>query len=153
MRISSRQIPPWTGSLPFNKFLRNCGNMPKLYRGYMLCKTCDGVPKDNLWAVLLEYDVRSQLLTTTKKWYEQSEVCVCVNDMKTKPFSVSVGLRQSCVLSLFLFIIYMDKIERDSSFSSGVTMESVMFGACCLQIALHSETFFALHFFQALIIF
>ena len=45
--------------------------------------------------------------------------------MKTKLFSVSVGLRQGCVLFPLLFIIYMDKIDKDSSFSSGVT-----FGEC-----------------------
>ena len=41
--------------------------------------------------------------------------------MKTKPINVSVGLRQSCVLSSFMFIIYMDKIDRNSSSSSDVT--------------------------------
>ena len=34
----------------------------------------------------------------------KSEVCVYVNGMNTKPFSVSVGLQQGCVLSL-LFIV------------------------------------------------
>ena len=82
-----------------------------------LGKAYDGVPKDKLWAVLLEYDVRGQL--------KQSKACVRVNGMKTKPFNVSVGLRQGYVLSPLLFIIYMDKIDKDSSSSSGVT-----FGEC-----------------------
>ena len=43
--------------------------------------------------------------------------------MKTKPFSASVGLRrQGCVLSPLLFIIYVDKIDRDCCCSSGVTI-------------------------------
>ena len=41
--------------------------------------------------------------------------------MKTKPFKVSVRLRQGCVLFSFLFIRFMDKIDRNSSSSSGVT--------------------------------
>ena len=45
--------------------------------------------------------------------------------MKTKPFNVSVGLRQGCVLSPLLFIIYIDKIDNDSSSTIGVT-----FGEC-----------------------
>ena len=45
--------------------------------------------------------------------------------MKTKPFTVNVVLRQDCVLSLPLFILYMDKIDRESSSSSGIT-----FGQC-----------------------
>ena len=55
-------------------------------------KAYDSVPRDKLWAVLLEYDVRGQLLAAIKSLYKQSEVCVRVNGMKTKPFSVSVGL-------------------------------------------------------------
>ena len=45
--------------------------------------------------------------------------------MKTESFNVSVGLRQGFVVSPFPFIIYMDKIDRDSSSSSGFT-----FGEC-----------------------
>ena len=50
------------------------------------------------WAVLLEYDARGQLLAAIKLLYKQSEVYVCVNGMKAKSFSVSVGLQQGCVL-------------------------------------------------------
>ena len=57
--------------------------------------------------------------------YKQSEVCVCVNGLKTKPFSVSVGLRQDCVLFPLLFLTYTNKVDKDSSSSSGVT-----FGKC-----------------------
>ena len=85
----------------------------------------DRVPRDKLWAVLLEYDVRNQLLAAIKSLYKRLEVCVCVNGMKIKLFSVSVGLRQRCIFSPLLFIICMDKINRNSSSSSGVT-----FGKC-----------------------
>ena len=86
-------------------------------------KAYERVPRNKLWAVLLEYDVKVQLLAAIKLLYKQSEVCVRVNGMKTKPFSVSVGLGQGCVLSPLLFITYMDKIDRDSSSSSGFTFE------------------------------
>ena len=86
-------------------------------------KAYNRVPRDKLWAALLEYDVRGQQLAAIKLLYKKSKVCVRVNGMKIKPFSVSVGLRQGCVLSLFLFIIglYMDKIDRGSSSSNGIT--------------------------------
>ena len=59
--------------------------------------------------------------------------CQC-NGMKTKPFSVCFGLRQGCVLFPFLFIIYIDKIDRDSSSSSGVT-----FGECNVRRLLFAD--------------
>ena len=86
-------------------------------------KAHDHVPLDKLWAVLPEYDVRSQVLAAVKPLYKLSEVCVRANGMKTKIFSVSVGLQQSCVFSPLLFIIYiyMDKTDRDSFFSTSIT--------------------------------
>ena len=75
--------------------------------------------------MLLKYDMRGQLLAAIKLLYKQSEVCICVNDMKTKLFSVTVGLQQGYVLSPLLFIIFVDKIDKDTSSSSGIT-----FGEC-----------------------
>ena len=45
--------------------------------------------------------------------------------MKTKSLSVTLGLLQGCVLSFFLFIISINKIDKDNSSNSGVT-----FGEC-----------------------
>ena len=84
-------------------------------------KAYDRVPIDKLWAVPLEYNVRGQLVAAIKSLYKQSQVCVCVNGMKIKPFNVCVELRQGYVLSPLLFIIYMNKIDKDSSSSSAVT--------------------------------
>ena len=80
-----------------------------------LKKAYDRVPRDKL-AVLLEYDVRGQLLAAMKLLCKQSEVCLRVNGMKTKPFNVSVGLRQGCVLSPLLFIIYIYVQDRQRQF-------------------------------------
>ena len=54
-------------------------------------KAHDCVPRNKLWAVLPESDVRDQLLAAIKSLYKQSEVCVHVNGIKTKPFSVNDG--------------------------------------------------------------
>ena len=72
--------------------------------------------------VLLKYDLRDQLLTAIKSLYKQSEVYVRAKGMKAKLFSVRVGLQEGCILSPLLFIICMDKINRNISFSSGVTL-------------------------------
>ena len=94
------------------------------------------VPRKKLRAVLLEYDVRGQLLADIKSLYKQSEFCMRVNGIKTKSFSVNVGLRQGCVLSSLLFIIYMDKLDQDSFPVVESPFRSVMFGVCCLQMTL-----------------
>ena len=59
-----------------------------------LKKAHDRIPRDKLWTVLSQYGIGGQLLTTIKSLYMHSEVCVRVYSATTKPFRVSVGLRQ-----------------------------------------------------------
>ena len=99
-------------------------------------KAYDRVPRDKLWVLLLEYNLRGQLLAAIKLLYKQSEACVRVNGLKTKPFNISVGLRQGCVLSPLLFFTYMEKIDKAISPVVASHLGRVMFVACCLQITL-----------------
>ena len=72
-------------------FEKSCKYPKEVYTCFVnLAKAYDHVPRDNLWAVLLEYDVKDQLLAAIKLFYKHSEVCVRVNNMKTKPFNASV---------------------------------------------------------------
>ena len=59
-----------------------------------------------------EYGVDGQLLRAIKSFYCRPEVCVRVNGKQSKPFHVGVGLRQGCVLSPLLFIVYMNWIDK-----------------------------------------
>ena len=77
-------------------------------------KAYDRVPRDKLWKVLQEYGVDGQLLRAIKSFYCRPEVCVRVNGKQSKPFHVGVGLRQGCVLSPLLFIVYMNWIDKCS---------------------------------------
>ena len=73
---------------------------------------CSG---DKLWRVLQEYGIDRHLLMNIKSLYSQPEVCVRKNRKQSKSFHLVVGLRQGCVLSPLLFIIYlnwMDKLSR-----------------------------------------
>ena len=78
----------------------------------------DRVPRDKLRfcknKVLQEYGVSGQLLRAIKSFYCRPEVCVRVNGKQSKPFHVGVGLRQGCVLSPLLFIVYINWIEKFS---------------------------------------
>jgi len=66
-------------------------------------KAFDRVPREKFWGVLREYGIDGRLLLAVKSLYSCSEVCVRVG--KSPPFTVGVGLRQGCVLSL-LFSSY-----------------------------------------------
>ena len=57
-----------------------------------------------------------------------SEVCVRVDSATTKPFRVSVGLRQGCSLSPILFLIYMDRLVKKSESCGGAKI-----GECTVQ--------------------
>ena len=84
--------------------------------------------------MLLQYGIDSQLLTAIKSLYMHSEVCVCVNSATTKPYRVSVGLRQGCSLLPILFLIYMDRIVKKSESCGGVKI-----GECTVQRLLFAD--------------
>jgi len=69
-----------------------------------------------------EYALDGQLLAAVKSLYECSSSCVRVNGHKSEPFPVHVGLRQGCVLSPLLFIIFMDWIDGHSHAGEGITI-------------------------------
>ena len=62
------------------------------------------------------------------------EVCARVNSATTKPFRVSVELRQGCSLSPILFLIYMDRIVKKSESCGGVKI-----GDCTVQRLLFAD--------------
>jgi len=74
-------------------------------------KAYDQVLQDKLWRVCKSmglYGIDGQLLIAIKSFYCQPEVCIRDNGEQSKPFYVSVGLRQECVLSPLIFIIYVN---------------------------------------------
>jgi len=90
-----------------SKFLRNLGSMPKTSTRFVdFEKACDWVPRQKLCGDLREYSVDGRLLLAVKSPYSCSEVCVRVGRVKSRPFTVGVGLWQGCLLSPLLFIVY-----------------------------------------------
>ena len=74
--------------------------------------------------VFREYGVHGQLLRAIKSFYCRPEVCVQVNGKQSKPFYVDVGLREGCVLSPLLFIVYMNWIDKYSQANECATIEN-----------------------------
>ena len=77
-------------------------------------KAYNRVPQNKFWKVLQKYGVNGHLLCAIKSFYCRPKVCVRVNGKQSKPFHVGVGLRQGCVLSPLLFIVYMNWIDKCS---------------------------------------
>src|SRR5678816_4814887 len=64
--------------------------------------------------------------------YDDSEVCVRINGVKSDWFSINSGVRQGCVMSPWLFNLYMDGVMKE--LKVGVTGNGVrmmeMSGGC-----------------------
>ena len=76
-------------------------------------KAYDKVYRDKLWCVLDEYGVKGKLMRAIRSLYEGSEACVRVGGMLSGWFPISQGVRQGCVLSPWLFNVFMDRIMRE----------------------------------------
>ena len=84
----------------------------------------DRVPRDKLWKVLQEDGVDGQLLHVIMSFYCRPEVCVRVNGKQSVPFHVGVELKQVCVLSPLLFIVYMNWIDKCSQADECATIRN-----------------------------
>jgi exonuclease III len=92
-------------------------------------KAYDRVPRDLLWRTLHEYGIEGRLLGAIQSLYEDCRSCVRINGAKSDWFRVDVGLRQGCVLSPLLFIVFMDRIARRSATAEQVSVGGVGVGS------------------------
>ncbi len=88
--------------------------MKKLYAALMdLEKAYDRVDWQAWWEVLRIYSVGGKLLRAIKSFNEAASACVKINGEASEHFEIKVGLRQGCVMSPWLFNIYMDGVMRE----------------------------------------
>ncbi len=80
---------------------------------WILEKACDKIHREGLWTVLRLYGLGGRLLKGVKSFYENSTACVRVRNSVSDWFSVLVRLRQRCVMSPWLFNLYMDDVVRE----------------------------------------
>ena len=76
-------------------------------------KAYDRVDREALWKVLMMYGVGGSLLRAVKAFYVDSRACVRAGGGVSDWFDVRAGLRQGCVMSPWLFNIYMDGVVRE----------------------------------------
>ena len=63
--------------------------------------------------MLRVYGVGGNLFKSVQSFYVDSRACVRVGNYVSEWFPVNVGLRQSCVMSPWLFNVYMDGVVRE----------------------------------------
>ena len=85
-----------------------------VYFAFMdLEKAYDRVDRNALWDVLVMYGVGGRLLRAVKSLYNDSRACVRVGTGVSDWFPVRMGLRQGCVISPWLFNLYIDGVVRE----------------------------------------
>ena len=75
-------------------------------------KAFDTVNHSLLFMSLLQKDVRGKMLTILKSIYKDVKSCVRVGQNVTENFKCPMGVRQGCILSPFLFAIFIDELQN-----------------------------------------
>ncbi len=88
-------------------------------------KAYDRVDWLALWDVLKIYGVGGKLLCAIKSFYEKASAMVKISRETSEHFEIKVGLRQGCVMSPWLFNIYMDGVMRNEGQSWGSWSKNV----------------------------
>ena len=73
-----------------------------------LKKEYDRVDREAMWNLLRLYVVGGKLLKAVKILFVGGQACVRVGNELSDWFPVRVGLRQGCVMSPWLFNLYID---------------------------------------------
>ena len=71
-------------------------------------KTYDGVNREALWQVLRMYDEGGKPLSGIISIDVDSSVCVRVKGGESEQFRIDRGVRQGCIMSPWLFNVYME---------------------------------------------
>ena len=76
-------------------------------------KAYDTIDRHGMWQMLRVYGVGGKLLKAVQSFYVDSKVCVRVGNDASEWFPVNVELRQVCVMSAWLFNVYIDGVVRE----------------------------------------
>ena len=73
-------------------------------------KAFDSVDRDTLWKLLRHCGVPVKIVNIIRSSYEKLSCIVIYRGQPTEAFNERTGVRQSCFLSSFLFLIAIDQI-------------------------------------------
>src|SRR5678815_5150370 len=73
----------------------------------------DRINREALWQVLAIYGVGGRLLNGIKIMFDDSEACVKINEVESDWFDINNGVMEGCVMSPWLFNLYMDLVMNE----------------------------------------
>ena len=76
-------------------------------------KAYDTIDRHGMWHMLRVHGVGGKLLKAVQSFYMNSRACVLMGNEASECFPGNVGLRQGCVMSPWLFNVYMDGVVRE----------------------------------------
>ena len=76
-------------------------------------KAYDNIDRHGMWQMQRVYGVRGKLLKAVQSFYVDSRACVRVGNDVSDWFPVNVGLSQGCMMSPWLFNVYMAGVVRE----------------------------------------
>ena len=76
-------------------------------------KAYNTIDRHGMWQMLRVYGVGGKLLKAVQSFYVDRRACVRMGNDVSEWFPVNVGLRQGCVMSPWLFNVYMDGVVRE----------------------------------------
>ena len=86
----------------------------KVWVAFMdLEKAYDRVDREAMWQVMRIYGIGGKVLRGIMSFYDEARACVRVGNKVSESFEVKMGLRQGCVMSPWLFNMYMDGVVRE----------------------------------------
>ena len=77
-------------------------------------KAFDRVWHAALWATMKKYKISTNLIQVIKNLYNKATSAVLLNSSKGDWFRTTTGVRQGCLLSPTLFIIFLERIVTDA---------------------------------------
>ena len=80
------------------------------------------------------YDVGGKLLGGIKSMYVYSLDCVRVKGSENEWFKIDSGVRQGCIMSPWLFNVYMDGVMKEVKMEMGRRGESGSYLVSCMQM-------------------
>ena len=86
----------------------------RVYVTFMdLEKAYDRVDRDAIWQVMIIYGIGRKVLKDIMSFYDEGRACVMLRNMVSESFEVKLGLRHGCVMSPWLFYMFIDGVVRD----------------------------------------